>query len=468
MPLRIATGMKLILVMILLAWLFATGLAASASTGAIEWVQRYDGAASTDNATAIGASPDGSTVFVTGYSVGTTSKDDYVTIAYDAATGAQLWVARYDDPASGVDHAAALAVSPDGTAVFVTGRSHGAGTGNDYATIAYDAVTGAQLWVARYNGVGSVDDNAYAVATSPDGTAVYVTGSTGTNTAADYATVAYDAGNGTERWVRTYAGPGNGQDIGRSLAISPDGATVAVTGQSYGTTTGDDYATIAYDAGAGTPRWIARYNGAADGFDDAFALAVAPDGSALFVTGSSWGGSTSWDYATVAYDAVTARQLWVRRYDNASHGSDFARAVVVSPDSSTIYVSGYGTDLGTGAAGYETLAYAVSGGTRLWAHRYAGNGHQDSFENGLAVSADGSEVFVTGQSKGTTTYWDYATIAYATSGAPLWTRRYDGPGRYDDFGNAVATNPVASQVFVTGAGSGLGTHLDYATIAYAS
>jgi len=46
-------------------------------------------------------------------------------------------VSGYDDPASTVDVAVALAVSPDGQALFVTGRSYGTVIGLDHATVAY-------------------------------------------------------------------------------------------------------------------------------------------------------------------------------------------------------------------------------------------------------------------------------------------------------------------------------------------
>lgn len=57
------------------------------------------------------------------------------------AGGTQLWAARYtppgpDDPG----HAAhAIAVSPDGSRVFVTGASTGYGGVVSYATLAYQA-----------------------------------------------------------------------------------------------------------------------------------------------------------------------------------------------------------------------------------------------------------------------------------------------------------------------------------------
>ena len=95
-------------------------------------------------------------------------------------------MARYDGGS-----ARALAVDAAGN-VYVTGGSDGSGTGRDYATLKYDS-DGNELWVARYDGPGSAIDNAQALALDAAGN-VYVTGeSWGSGTNLDYATVKYDS-----------------------------------------------------------------------------------------------------------------------------------------------------------------------------------------------------------------------------------------------------------------------------------
>ena len=221
-------------------------------------------------------------------------------------------------PGNSVDLASSVVVSPDGKTVFVTGRTTsiftgGSAQGLDYATIAYNAATGAQRWVKRYNGPGKDADYAYSIAVS--GGKVFVTGfSTGTGTGLDYATIAYNATTGAQLWVERYNGPGNSNDYAASVAVSPAGDKVFVTGQSPGATS-PDYATIAYSATTGAKLWVKRYNGPAKSLDSATSVAVSPGGGTVFVTGESAGINSGPDYATVAYNATTGAQLWVKRYN---------------------------------------------------------------------------------------------------------------------------------------------------------
>jgi WD40 repeat protein len=283
------------------------GTSRAAVPGAQLWGERYNGTGNgADVANAVAVSPDGATVFVTGYSTGKGSGSDYATVAYSAATGQQLWVSRYNGPANYTDVATKVAVSPSGGTVFVTGYSYGAvsSSGADYATVAYNAATGQKLWLSRYDGPAHSTDQANAVAVSPDGKTVFVTGESDTaptGSAFDYATVAYDATSGHQFWATPYAGPGT-NNVATSVAVNPATGTVYVTGYSYATTTaGNDYATVAYDPVSGHQLWASRYDGPLHQGDKALSVTVSPATGTVFVTGESGAAGTVPDYATVAY-----------------------------------------------------------------------------------------------------------------------------------------------------------------------
>jgi len=268
-----------------------------------------------------------------------------------------LWTARYDGPGNGTDIARSITAAPDGSMVFVTGSSDGPGTDSDYATIAYTADTGAQRWAGRYDGPGGGDDTAYGVAASPDASTVFVTGgSLGAGTGSNYATVAYDLRTGVVRWARRYEGLGNGS--ANAVIATPDGTTVVVTGRSLRNGTGDDYVTIAYDADTGAVRWGRRYDGPDHGRDVAESAASSPDGAMVFVTGRSDGTGSTDDYATIAYDARTGTVGWARRYDGPDARNDIAHAVSASPDGSRVLVTG-SSGRGTGTD-YFTIAYEAT------------------------------------------------------------------------------------------------------------
>jgi PQQ-like domain len=454
------------------AVLVSVSVSAAQPDGRTQWVTRYNGSANgSDEAHALAISPDGSRVFVTGQSLPSRSVNpDYATIAYDTASGTKLWVARYDGGLGygyGTDAAYAVGVSPDGSTVFVTGESAGSSSGNpDYATVAYDAASGKRLWVARYDGQSDEDDTASALAVSPDGTEVFVTGSSfALGAGPDYATVAYDASTGAQLWLQRYNGE-HGPDLPHALGVSPDGSKIFVTGESYVSGSGSDYTTVAYDAVTGTQLWVRRYDSGGS-FDSALALGVSPDGSKVFVTGSSPPPDRDSDYATVAYDAAAGTELWVQRYSPPrERSSDTAFALGVAPDGSKLFVTGEAV-YGSGNTDYATIAYDAVTGTQLWLKRYRGPGSGPDGARALGVSPDGSTVFVTGRSYLSATNYDYATLAYdAATGARLWVRRYNGPGNSWDSPDALGVSPDGSKVFVTGRSRGSGTGDDYATVAY--
>ena len=125
---------------------------------------------------------------------------------------------------------------------------YGGSISYDYATVAYDANSGATLWRARYNAAGNKEsqDEPNSIAVSLDGSRVFVTGNTIAQFNRDYATVAYEATTGAKLWVKLYNGAGNDDDAGLALAPSPDSSAVFVTGYSSGAEGNLDYTTLAY------------------------------------------------------------------------------------------------------------------------------------------------------------------------------------------------------------------------------
>lgn len=437
--------------------------AGAASRGTLMWCRRYDGPASSDDvAYSIAVAPDGARAFVTGSSEGfpvaspSIASDDYATVAYDAATGARLWVRRYDGPVHGTDQAVDIAVSPDGSAVFVTGFSEARG-GPGWATIAYDSATGATLWSRRHHG------GAAALAVSPDGATVLVVGSApSTNDTSDYATLAYDARTGATIWARRYDGPAGLDDA--ASAVFATAGTVFVTGSSFGSdATWGDYATIAYDSTDGSRRWVRRLDGPGHGYDFAHAVVGSTDASRVFVTGESANrlGSDS-DFATIAYDGITGERLWTRRY--GTHLVSYALDADATGNGSVVFVTG-SLFRAASAGDFGTIAYDGATGARIWAKRYSSPGVWNDTALAIMVNAAATSVYVTGLSHRGSTGEDVTTFAYdASTGSRVWSRFFSSADAQTDVGRALDVSPDGAAVYVGGSVSS--SSADYITLAY--
>ena len=313
------------------------------------------------------------------------------------------------------------------------------------------------VWVRRYNGAGNAEDRVRACAVDTGGN-VYITGrSIGSGTAFDYATIKYSP-NGDTIWVRRYNGTGNNLDEPFAIKVDTAG-NVYIAGRSYGGATFFDYATIKYGP-AGDTLWVRRYNGTGNALDRANALAVDKNGN-VYVTGESWRGTSS-DYATIKYNP-NGEIIWIRYYDGPAAGEDRAYALAVD-DSGHVYVSG--ESIGNGSFyDYATIKYNSNGDT-LWAKRYNGIANGDDAAYALETDKNGN-VYVTGISTGSGTSFDYVTIKYNNYGDTLWVKRYNGTGNYWDQPNFLSVD-TAGNVYVTGSSYGTGSFEDYATLKYNS
>ncbi len=402
-------------------------------------------------------------IYVTGYSSDLPyGRLDYLTAKYDTS-GTLIWTVRYNGIGNGDDCATALWVDASGN-VYVTGESYtGPSTGYDCVTVKYDAA-GVEQWVTCYNGQANTVDMGTCLVGDASGN-VYVAGVSycGPSTGYDYVTVKYNAA-GVEQWVANYNGPGNGPDCAFALVTDNSGG-IYVTGESYGSGTLRDYATIKYDV-AGAEQWVARYNGPGNGTDCAIALSLDPSGG-IYVTGESYGSGTLRDYATIKYDVAGVEQ-WIARYDGPASDNDIAINLVVD-DSSNIYVFGSTYDPQTWTHKFATVKYNLAG-VEQWVALFTDGTNNEA---GDIVLDNSGSVYVTGSSR--MTYYDrnYVTVKYNTAGTQQWATYYQGSvsGSYD-VPTAIAVDNTGN-IYVTGKSGpgdvfGFYIAIDYATVKYNS
>jgi uncharacterized repeat protein (TIGR01451 family) len=318
-----------------------------------------------------------------------------------------------------------------------------------------------EVWVARYDGPDKQEDVAMDIAIDLHQN-VYVIGSSYSNeTYNDYVTVAYDS-SGHERWIAKYNGPENGYDEGKVIVLDEIG-NIYVSGTSFSNKSNEgetnyDIVTIKYDS-FGNELWVARYNGLGNSTDSVEEIAVDSFGN-LIVTGSTYSDESYYDIVIIKYDNL-GNELWFETYNGPYNNHDRVNALTVD-SLDNIYVTGYSYGDGTDKD-FITIKYDPKG-TRQWNKRYNGQVNYEDSGSDIVVDLMGN-VYVTGYCYGMTSRQDYFTLKYDSSGNNLWRRRHNGPGLVRDYANAIALDSNQN-VYITGRSFGPDTYFDYCTVKY--
>ncbi len=207
--------------------------------------------------------------------------------------------------------------------------------------------------------------------------------------------------------------------------------------------------------------WTARYDGGVDGWDEATAMAMTPDGN-IVLTGFSTGSDNTRDIATVKFSAVDGETLWSRRWASGAGSRDEGWAIAVDT-MGNIFVAGW-TRISLVDTNYVTIKYR-SDGTEEWAVVYDSTGGPDRAVALVADQAGG--VYVTGYSFNGTNR-DYLTVHYLADGTVDWRRRYNGVANGTDIATALVRDGNGN-LYVTGySWAGSGARFNYLTVKYSA
>jgi uncharacterized delta-60 repeat protein len=313
------------------------------------------------------------------------------------------------------------------------------------------AVVGVKAWAQRFGSTNVANNQIRGVSTDSERNSIVVGYSDVGVTGKDMLIIKY-SNNGVALWTNRYNSPWNGDDV--ATVVTTDTANRAfVSGYSLDASTlPEECVTIAYSS-AGVPLWTNRYR--------RFTTAPLPRGIVtdadgdVVVAGSRRIDSVNWGgYETIKYSAV-GMPLWTNLYLEPATSANFtageARALAVD-SAGNVLVTGSSSLLSvSGSANYATVKYSSSG-IPLWTNRYNGPGSWDDLARSVAVDNNGN-VFVTGYSYSEASFnaYEYATVAYSNAGAPLWTNRHGGSGT---IGYKVLTDS-GDNVVVIGMGGGM-------------
>lgn len=378
----------------------------------------------------------------------------------------EAWTASYDGSNGGSDYGGdagkfatrTIATSPDGQRVFTMGISQGRpGEGRWVAAVtATDADDGATAWTARVAGTADDEVFPYALAVHPSGEAVYllsrVFASDGSGCLA-LEIVALDPIDGSR--LSIFEDPDC--PAVRSMAVSGDGGTIFYGGSTTvpvdgGQQRGMLVAAVAIDEPGqlGSTIWEANVTMGDHGLVGNV-IEVAPDGSAVYVTGGLNGeDGLRDDLTTVAFEAGDETRLgevlWVAHASltqpDGWYGNNGGLDVEVTPDGSTVIVSGVDPVLeelpfwGHATSRAIVVAYDAATGQRLWEDRHlgpTGEGFNSALFENMAISPDGDRVFVVTKHRTPGTFHALegtATLAYdTTTGEQVWADHAWDPRR---------------------------------------
>ncbi len=395
------------------------------------WLQRYSVDSLVSQGGTATAVDSRGNVAVTGYTFVGGSRKVYYTAKYEGGSGLLIWERIYDSDA-GESIAKSVAVDSAGN-VIVTGASVGAGTNFDYVTIKYDANTGADLWAQplRFNGPSSGSDEALKVLVDSSDNIVVTGRSSGSGTNYDICTIKYSPA-GVALWgaPARYNSASNRDDRPLSMVIDGSSNTIIVGEADQGSET--KFVTLKYAAATGALSWPAALYSSPGAVSFYGGTGVAVDSAGnIYSAGIATQANSRRLYHLLKYTAAGAF-LWQQTGldDIDSPGTS---PVYVGTDTSGNAIVSCTSEDATGSVSIQTVKHAAAGGNVLWSARTPAPGDNDVVRGQVVDGA--SNTIIIGESTNEDRNLDYYVAKYASTGELLFEGAYNG-----DFGGTGGTD----------------------------
>ena len=150
--------------------------------------------------------------------------------------------------------------------------------------------------------------------------------------------------NGVIQWASVYKGIGGNNQCGNivpAMAVTPDGSAIYYTTFCGNGTGGGGYdiVTLKYNS-LGDSDWVRRYGGGVGGTQNAPAALKLDRYFNIYVTGDVYNSTSGDDYATIKYLPIGTQQ-WVATYNGPLTNSIDAANDLIIDTSLNVYVTGF-------------------------------------------------------------------------------------------------------------------------------
>ena len=376
------------------------------SAGQIVWRKRFVGPQFQDSPNAIRYDPVNNAVYVTGKSKGATTNFDWLTIRYNAATGAIVWSKTYNGTQNGNDEAIDLDIDATGN-IYVLGNVLETCADHLNTILIKYSPIGTVAWTNYINSSYCYyDELAYKVAVNGNKVVVIYNekSSNGLNFTASAVGYFISDGSCTKSYCYSYT-IGTTTPIPGYYSIDFDGlgnVYIAGLGLSVAKLNTDVYSLV----------WKRSYIGARFGW--AKDIIVDQNNYNVYVTGYLQNSLGTNDIYTIKYNS-SGDSLWTKKYYGAGNGDDMGLLIAKDNLSNpNIYVAGYTTQ-SNGNELITTIKYNNSG-SPTWSVNY-GCSANDNIP--VRMFRDPSDmIYLAGTNNCNNTYEDFLTLKYCTTAPP--------------------------------------------------